>query len=207
MAQTVPRYRIVFLTLANQEASHGEKQSLSCIIMPMISLKPKISKKFVFVLVGLILAFVFSVVGLNGLLNRTEDELSKELDSIPFPQNYSIVNKDYSPGGLDNDAILKYKYAVSGSREDVYQQVIKSLGLDPEEHKESYDQELHGVGSPNFKYIFWLTIYPLDDEFLKNDPCLANGEGDLEWKACKNKDPKRGKNLPANYMELSVIKR
>ena len=152
-----------------------------------------------------VIAFFGSVIYLS--VNSAKFVLAKELDAIKFPSNYYLVDKEYVPGGIDNHALLKYRYDVSGTREDVFQQVVKSLGLNPEEHKESYDQELHEVGSPIYKYTYFLTIYPLDNKIIDNDPCLVNGAGDLEWKACKNRDPKRGKNLQAEHMELTIIKR
>lgn len=82
-------------------------------------------------------------------------ELVNEMNSISFPSSYKVVSTNYEAAGLDNDAILKYTYSVSGTREEVFQQVVKSLGLNQDEHKESYDQELHGVGSPKYKYSFF----------------------------------------------------
>lgn len=179
----------------------------------MISKK---TKKFIIITVIFIVGVLFLQFLFNfnnktgGIFNHTEYlDLKKELSaaSSGLPVNYSMQGEEYSPSGLDNSASMKFTYNVSGTREEVFQNVVKSLGLNPDEHKESYDQNLNGVGSPKYKYLYFLNISPSDDVIVNNDPCLANGEDDLQWKICKNKDPKRGKNIQATTMELEVIKR
>jgi len=138
---------------------------------------------------------------------KERKSMENELSKIQWPSSFIYTGKHFDPSGLDNDAILTATYRVAGTREEVFNQVVSSLGLNPADHQNSSDQELHGVGSPKYKYLYFLEISPPGETIIAGDPCAAGGANDQQYHECVNKDPKRGKNVQAKSIKLDLIKR
>lgn len=169
----------------------------------------KLILKTALVLGGLLAAFVVFVIIWFAYISPAIERkaMHDELARIQWPSYFIYSGEQFEASGIDSDATLSATYKVSGTREEVFNQVVASLGLNSADHQNSSDQELHGVTSPKYKYLYFLGISPSGETFSAQDPCLAGGVNDRQYHECVNNDPNRGKNVQAKSIKVQLIKR
>lgn len=160
-------------------------------------------------LVVLVVGFVLYLVAVNEVGKRHDkQELTTEMHSISFPASWKLQAENYQPGGLDNDAEITVTYLVGGSRDTVFNQVVSSLGLNPADHQHSTDQQLNGVGSPKYKWLFFVNLQPFDSNDSKgycSDANIAKRHQTLDecWTAFES----LRKNDRVKTVNVSIVKR
>jgi hypothetical protein len=164
------------------------------------NLNSKISSLAYLILIGAIVLVVsaFTYPNIKKYL-----QMSKEMSSITrsLPSNFHKIHQSFSPKELDNEAILTADFTVSGTRQAIYSQVVKSLGINVDS---SDSQELDGIHSPNYANSFWLIINPEESVTTEFKLC-PNTESDPAFHACLNSTPGHGENFPAKSIELEIV--
>jgi hypothetical protein len=134
---------------------------------------------------------------------RDKTAMQNELKLISLPANFKLLKTSFKPSGLDNDAQLVAEYQAIGTKDTVFQQVVKSLGLNPRDHIGTTDDELHGVTSPLHKYLYFLVINS-DESKLP----LCGGYNDINsYQKCLDNKNSLRKQLPVKSLMMTLDKR
>ena len=149
---------------------------------------------------------------------ESHSQLARVIDAIKVPPSYKITKTSFSEANPELTTTFSitrdYEVTTPTTRAEALLQIIKSLGLNPENHQtvNIYEEQLNGTSSPLFpspgsgsSFKFSAKLEPS----YSGSPVLNQCEGketDSAYRACVNNDKTWGKDSLVKKIEITVYK-